>query len=216
MNRVGATLTAGVALYAAAACGPETSEAEARVVGFASGIDSVIVQDEWVPYTDQSSLPWSGETRNERHHEEFTGCREVENGFFDLGFDDDECWFDFSCSSTDTTHCKAVYEDRYDYERLETKTVKHCPAPVVITMDKPEQPEIDAHCVEDRGELQRVEQATWYIVSVVVKNPFYDSENNPREMLNARMRVSPEAWASLEPGETIAVTVADNQTVRLG
>lgn len=235
-------MTAGVAIHAAAACGPETTGADANVVGFAYVIDSTIVQDEWVEYTGESSLPWRGQTRNERHYTEFTGCREVDNsvqpedvyddvsadeGVYELDYgygalswpydesDDYECRDNFWCSSDDYSHCEAVHEDRYDYEILETRTIRNCPAPLVITMDKPEQPAIDTSCIEDISELQRIEQKTHRIISVTVSNPFYDEEDNPREMLQAKLDVSPEAWQGLEYGSNVSVIVADNQTVQL-
>jgi hypothetical protein len=254
MRRIGGALSAGIVLYATAACGPETTQTEARITGFAYGIDSTIVQDEWVQHTGESSTPWRGEIRNKRHYTEFTGCREVDNSVqpedvyeepseetyyspyddeptddgwdYDIEYgygalfwpydesDDSECWNDW-CNSDDYTHCEAEYVDLYDYEQLEKITIKSCPAPVVITMDKPLQPAIDAACLKDKGELQRIEQISWLIVSVTVKNPFYDSEENPREMLQARLKVSEEAWDVLENGSNITVNVAEDQTVHL-
>ncbi|MCW1907886.1 MAG: hypothetical protein KIH63_000920 [Candidatus Saccharibacteria bacterium] len=246
---------AGLLAGATVACGPEVQEQEGRVVGFAYGIDSKILQDDWVQHTGESSMPWGGQIRNKRHYTDFTGCEEVDNsvqpedvyeepsvdtydgwyedesaddewdydieyGFGGLSWDYDEsddleCRDDFWCNSDDYSHCEAVYEDRYDYQQLVTTTIQSCPAPVEITIDKPRQPAINAQCIGGISELQRIEQTAWYIVSVTVRNPFYDDETNPREVLRTTLRLSPEAWESLDQGDTIALEVAENQTVQL-
>lgn len=237
----GAVAAVGLSL-AGAACGPESQATEGRVVGFEYRVDAQVLEDTWVHHQDEDGLPWSvprDKIANTYYHEEFTGCEEVDNSvqpedfvefnaetgqyedyydsyYWDYDeYDDDECYFDSWCNSDEYSHCEAVYETLVDYDQLVTNLVRDCRAPSSIQKVKPQEPQINSLCLELVTPGQQVELTQHYIVQISAKNPFYDSENNPREVIVSEVEISADTWNDLEYSSKIPVKVTENQKIVL-
>lgn len=206
-----ATLMAG----ALSACGGEpTVELQGQVQRYGVGIDVIVVEDQWVPHRNETQPPF-GEIRNRYPHEEFSHCKEVDDELFSWNDDDFDCLNDFgwnACVSTDNTHCEAVYETQYDFERLEEVEVDNCPAPIRMREFRAEEPDVDQACLDRVRSDQRINKTSRYIVHVSVANPKHGEEGQ-QDRLEKDINLTFDEWNQLGTNRNVTVQVRGSQLI---
>ena len=84
-----------------------------------SNFDDKVIKDvkpNWVKFNNADTLP-SGEVRKLELEKVVDRCQAVEDGFFEIGINDPDCWGKL-CFAEKDEHCEPVYETKYDYEIL--------------------------------------------------------------------------------------------------
>ena len=204
-------LTIATGLVSAAliapACGESGVEQEAYIQGFGYGINSNVIEAQWHQYTDQVGFP-IGEVRGVNSSLEVVDCREVYDGFFNTQ-SDSECMFDLWCSDTGDTHCEAVYEPRYSFQRLEDTVVRQCIAPIMKREFKPDIPIRDTVCEDSRTGAQRLSESARYLLYVSTPNPDKEVDGN----IKGSAELSADEWQRVDWATPVIAVVDDGRIV---
>lgn len=212
MNKIrNAIIAAGVAtgLVVLPSCSESAIEQEARVVGFGSGVDVTVTEPRWNTYEDEVNLP-GGQIRDVRVEDEQVGCIEVDDDFFSYDMDDPDCWFDYSCVSTDYSHCEPVYESLYSYQRLEDTVVRQCIAPITKREYKAD-PVEDKSCEQEQTSTQSLHKTSRYILWVTTPNP--DSETGGN--LTSSIKVSAQEWQASDRSLPVVAVIKDGKITQV-
>lgn len=213
MNRVReAVIAVGLAGgLMAAGCSEPTIEQEARIVGFGQGVDVTVWQPEWQGYEEQYEIPQGATVRNVQPYDMYVGCREMEDEFFGWNEDDWACQTDIwsTCESSDTTHCEAIYERRYNYQVLEDRVVRDCMANIVKGEYKSRYPVENTSCEQSLTPDQRVEKQSRYLLWLTTENP---DEEGP-ETITQAVEVTGDEWQRSDSSVSVTAVIQGDRII---